>query len=114
MNLDIEILSKIDNKLLDRIEVKAVIGFSAQTPNRKEIRTEISGKMAANPDNVVLREVLNEFGTKRIKVSAHVYNDPDTLKKNEPYYILVRDGLAEKKERKKKEKKASTAKKESK
>ena len=101
--MDIEIVSRNDNKLLDRLEVKAVIGFSAQTPNRKDIRAGIGGKIAANPENLVLREVMNEFGSKRVKVLAHVYKDAETLKKGEPNYVLVRDGLAEKKAKKKKE-----------
>ncbi len=112
MTLDIEITSKNDNKLLDRQEINVRVGFSAQTPNRKEIREGIGGKLAADPANVVLREVVNEFGQKQIRVLAHVYNDVEKLKKNEPYYILVRDGLAQKKEKKKKEKKAAIKKKE--
>ncbi len=107
MTLDVEILSKNDNKLLERQEIRVLVGFSAQTPNRKEIREGISVKIAANPDNLVLREVVNEFGLKQVKVLAHAYSDAEKLKKNEPYYVLVRDGLAPKKEKKKKEKKAT-------
>ncbi len=107
--IDVEIQSKNDNKLLDRLEVKAVLGFNAQTPNRKEIRAAIGGKIAANPDNIALREIINEFGSKQIKVVAHVYQNQEQMKKNEPSYILVRDGLAEKKPKKKKEKKTATS-----
>lgn len=107
MTLTVEIISKNDNKLLERQEIRAIVGFSAQTPNRKEIRAGIAGKIAANPDNVILREATNEFGAKQIKVLAHAYATPETLKRSEPHYILVRDGLAQKKEKKKKEKKAA-------
>lgn len=113
MEIDVEIISKNDNKLLERQEIRAIVGFAAQTPTRKDIRTGIAGKIAANPDNLILRGVTNEFGAKQIKVLAHAYANPEALKRNEPYYILVRDGLAQKKEKKKKEKKtAARAKKE--
>ena len=100
MDIDVEIVSKQENKLLDRQEVRARIGFTKQTPNRKDIRSAIGGKIAANPDSMILREVTNEFGAKQIKVLAHVYADIELLKKNEPYHFLVRDGLAQKKEKK--------------
>ncbi len=102
MTMDITIVSKNENKLLDRQEIEAVITFDTKTPSRKEIRAEMGGKLATNPDHVVLRNVRSEFGIKRIRVRAHIYPSPDMLQKREPNYILVRDGLAEKKTKKKK------------
>ena len=107
MNFDVEIVSKKENKLLNRNEVAVVVGFPAQTPSRKDLRAAIAGKIAANPDFLTLISVTNEFGIKRIKVLAHSYSNGDLMKKNELNYVLVRDGLAEKKPKKKKEKKTT-------
>lgn len=107
----IEIVSQTENKLLGRKELTSKIGFSGPTPNRKEIRSTIGGKIAANPELIVLNNVKNEFGSTTVTVTAHIYDNADVMKKNELYYVLVRDGLAPKKEKKKKEKKVAAPKK---
>lgn len=110
--MDIEIVSKNDNKLLERQEISATIRFEGKTPGRKEIRSEIGGKLGANPDVIVLRTVSSEFGIKRIRVVAHAYQTAELMKKREPNYVLVRDGFAEKKPKKKKAAPAPAKKKE--
>lgn len=112
MYMDLTIVSENENKLLERKEVRATVTFDTVTPTRKDIRTEMGGKLAASPDTIVLRNVKSEFGMKKINVLAHVYASPDAVKKSEPNYILVRDGLAEKKPKKQKVKAAPVKKKE--
>ncbi|MDO8553851.1 MAG: hypothetical protein Q7S22_03535 [Candidatus Micrarchaeota archaeon] len=107
----IEIVSQVENKLLGRKELTAKIGFSGPTPNRKDIRSTIGGKIGANPELMVLGEVRNEFGTTNLTVTAHIYDNVELMKKNELYHLMVRDGLAPKKEKKKKVKKVAAPKK---
>lgn len=112
--MEVKIETTNENKLLERKEIDAVIHFVGATPNRKDIKALICGKIGANPDLVVLRSVANEFGMKRLKVSAHSYEKVESLKKNEPKFILVRDGFMTKEEakpKKKEKKKAAPAKK---
>jgi small subunit ribosomal protein S24e len=91
--MEIKIESTIENKLLDRKELEVFVHFDGATPARSEIKSAISGKIGANPDFVVLRDVANEFGLKRVKVSVHVYENADKLKTNEPKYIQKREGI---------------------
>lgn len=109
--MNIDVVSKVENKLLERQEIGAIIMFDGKTPTRKEIRTDLGGKLGANPDLIVLREVASEFGIKKLTIQAHLYENADLVKKREPNYILVRDGFAEKTPKKKKVKAAPAAKK---
>ena len=100
--MEVEIISKKDNKLLERKEVNAVISFDAATPTRKEIREAVGTKLGLNPELTVLNSVVNEFGSKRIRVIAHSYTDMKKLMDTEPEYVRKRDGIGaeEKKEEK--------------
>jgi len=91
--MEVKIESTNENKLLERKEIDAYVNFDGPTPPRKEIKSAICGKVGANPDLVVLRSVDNEFGRKRVRVSAHVYEDKAHLERNEPGYIKKREGL---------------------
>jgi small subunit ribosomal protein S24e len=95
--MEIKIDSTKENKLLDRKEIEASVHFDGATPPRSEIKSGICGKIGANPDLVVLREVKNEFGIKRVRVSVHVYADAALMKSTEPEYIIKREGFVEEK-----------------
>jgi ribosomal protein S24E len=116
--MEIKIEKTIENKLLDRKELEVFVHFDGTTPPRAEIKSTICAKIAANPELVVLRNVANEFGLKRVKVSVHVYEKAETLKTNEPEYIHKREGMDKPKEEPKpaaaKEEKAPVAPKEEK
>ncbi len=107
--MDIEIKSKKDNKLFQRKEILAYAYFTGTTPKRAELKAEVANKAVANPDHCILRSVENEFGLKRVKVALHTYESVDALKKFEPRYILVREGLEQKKAKKAKKKAAAPA-----
>ncbi len=106
--MEIEIISKKDNKMLDRKEINAIVNFDAATPSRREIREAVSTKLGLNPELTVLNSVVNEFGAKRIRVLAHAYADMKKLMDTEPEYLRKRDGIAaaEKKAEAPKEEKA--------
>lgn len=99
--MDVEIINSIDNQLLERKEVDANVHFKGATPSRKEIKEAVCGKIGANPDIVVLREVNNEYGVQRVKVSVHVYKNAEKMKEVEPEHLIKKET---KKEEKKEEK----------
>ncbi|HID72298.1 TPA: hypothetical protein EYP38_00015, partial [Candidatus Micrarchaeota archaeon] len=97
MILDTEIKSTSDNPLLNRKEIEAIVSFDGATPSRKELKEAICGKAGANPDLTVLREVNNEYGIKRVTVTAHVYANKEALSKVEPEHMRKREGIGEEK-----------------
>jgi len=113
MNIDIK--SKTDNKLLDRKEIEAEVSFVGATPSKADLKQEICGKVGANPDLTILREIRAGYGTQRLRIVAHSYANKESLMAVEPEHIKRRYGLGEKpKEEKPKEEKKEEPKKEEK
>jgi len=110
--MNVEILSSKENQLMGRKEVEASVSFDAATPKRAELKGAIGGKIAANPDLMVVRKVSPNFGTKSVKVLSYVYSSKETLMSVEPKHIKVREGFAQKEEKKKKAAPAAKKKKE--
>ncbi|MEK6979074.1 MAG: hypothetical protein AABW86_02540 [Candidatus Micrarchaeota archaeon] len=105
--MKVEITDTTENKLYERKEIKADVSFVGSTPKKAEIKAELAGKVGANPEVCVIRKIKNEFGKQEVAVLMHSYDNAETMKKNEPNFVLVREGLAPKKEKKKKEKKTA-------
>lgn len=105
--MDVEVLSKKENKLLGRTEIECAVRFDGTMPNRKEIKEAVCTKLGFNPENSAIRKIDVRFALKKVKVFVHAYPSKDGLMKTEPLYILVREGLAEKKKKEKKAKKAA-------
>jgi len=101
--MNVNVLSTHENKLLDRKEVEAEIAFDGATPKRADLKQAISGKIAANPDFMVLRKVASSFGKKSVKITAFVYHSKESLMSIEPVHVKVREGFMQKPEKKKKE-----------
>ncbi|MFA5049895.1 MAG: hypothetical protein WC501_02705 [Candidatus Micrarchaeia archaeon] len=100
-----EKMEETKNALFDRKEANALISFSGPTPKREEIKKEICSKIGANPQLSVLSKVETQYGSTKINVKLHVYENEEKMKKTEPYHLLVRDKIAEKKPKKEKAKK---------
>lgn len=107
--MNIENVSKKENKFLERVEIKATIFYESATPSRKEIKEAICTKNGLNPENAVLRELKTTFGAKKAEALVHAYENKEKMMKTEPLYVLVREGLAEKKKKEKKKGKSGAA-----
>ncbi|GEM_PF-444368 len=101
MNVDIK--STVENKLLSRKEIEAEVSYEGATPSRGDIKQSICGKIGANPDLVVLREINTGFGKQMAKVVAHSYENVDALANTEPEHIQKRFKVGKAKEEPKKE-----------
>lgn len=110
--MNVNIVSTVDNKLLERREIEAEVSFDAATPKRADLKQAVCGKVGANPELMVLRQVSSSFGSKAVRVIAHLYQSKEALMATEPVHIKVREGMMPKPEKKKKEAKAPAKKKE--
>jgi small subunit ribosomal protein S24e len=91
MNISIE--TQNDNTLLKRKEVSASVLFEGiTTPSRKELQKLIAKETKAKPEMVIIQQIKTLFGTTKAKITAHVYDDQETLK------LLERKNLLEKHE----------------
>lgn len=99
--MNVNILSTSENKLLERRELEAEVTFDGPTPKRAELKQAIGGKAGLNPELMVLSRVSNAFGRHSVKVLVHAYADKERLMAVEARHVKVREGLAQKKEKKK-------------
>ncbi len=82
------------NKLLGRLEVFVLIDhMTTGTPSRTLIRDFIAKLYSVDPQLVIIKEILSEFGRGRSRAHVHVYENFERLRLLEPKHILRRHGI---------------------
>lgn len=77
-----EILSNKKNSLLHREEIKFIIE-SDITPSKDQVSKIISEEFKKPSETIVIEKIESNFGTKKAKISAKVYNDLNSKNKYE-------------------------------
>jgi ribosomal protein S24E len=98
--MKIEIINKKENKLLNRVEVKAKASDFNATPNRKEVIEELAKKLETKIEKIAIKKIGQEYGRKEAVITANVYNSEEELKKTETHVKKVSGNEGEKKEAK--------------
>lgn len=101
--MELAITDKKENKSLSRTEITASISFDKAMPSRKEIREALCAAAGVAPEQMVIIAATGSFGTQKATVTAHAYSSKEAALV-ERSYLLVRDGLAEKKKKEAKQK----------
>ncbi len=101
--MEIEFVSKRENKLLDRIEVDFKIGHEGGTPSRKEVREEVASKMGVETDRVIIDRMRSIYGISETTGYAKIYSSPDKVREIEADYMLERNQLKIEKKKESKE-----------
>ncbi|UCE91471.1 MAG: 30S ribosomal protein S24e [Methanobacteriota archaeon] len=95
--MDVEIVSKDENELLERTEVRfKATHVNEGTPRREEVRDKIASIMKAEKERVIVDSMQSEFGKTETHGYAKVYKTKDAARKYEREHILVRNKLKEK------------------
>jgi small subunit ribosomal protein S24e len=111
--MEIEIQSKTDNLLLERTEVRFVILHEGEgTPKRDLVRSELSEKLNAKKETIMIDFMRSSFGARKTIGYAKIYKTIEDVKAGETDPILKRNGLGTKKKPKKEAKKEGNEKKE--
>jgi len=96
--MEVEIVSKKENVLLDRTEIKFKVDHPKEgTPKREDVRDKISSVVKAPKERVVVDAMDSEFGRTVTVGYAKVYKTKEAAVKFEREQILVRNKLKEKK-----------------
>lgn len=104
--MEVEVVTKKENELLDRVEVTfKVVHPKEGTPQREAVREKIASVLKATKERVVVDSMDSEFGKTETMGYAKVYKTKEAAMKFEREYVLVRNKL---KEKVKVEKKAAT------
>ncbi|MEM3512889.1 MAG: 30S ribosomal protein S24e, partial [Thermoplasmata archaeon] len=97
--MEIEIISKRENVLLDRTEVRfKVIHDKSGTPKRDDIRAKLAEVLSVNQDTLVVDHLNQKYGVNQTEGYAKVYKNKDALG-IERVPVLVRNKLKEKKKK---------------
>jgi len=111
--MNIEIVEKKENKLLNRTEVHfRVIHEGEKTPERELVKNDLAEILKAKKGNIVLEYLKPEFGIQQSIGYAKIYKSMDDAKRVEKEHILKRNKFGAEKE-KKEDKKAEEKKEES-
>ncbi len=93
--MDIEILSKKENQLIDRVELQVLAKhLGAPTPKREEIRELVAGAVRAERDRVIVDHLETGFGQGMTRAYVKVYPSKKRAMEVETRPILVRNKLA--------------------
>ncbi|UCE80342.1 MAG: 30S ribosomal protein S24e [Methanobacteriota archaeon] len=94
--MDLEIVSKDENQLLDRTEVRFKATHADEgTPQRDAVREKLASLLKVPKERVVVDSMRSEFGKMETLGYAKVYKTKEAAVKYEREHILVRNKLKE-------------------
>ena len=98
--MNMQVVSKSENKLMDRTEVRFAVTHEGEpTPARDAVRTSLASALSVQKERVVVSDMQSEYGMGSSNGYAKIYGSLESAKKHERNNLLVRNGLAEKKKK---------------
>ncbi|MCD6381078.1 MAG: 30S ribosomal protein S24e [Candidatus Odinarchaeota archaeon] len=90
--MEIRVISKRENKLLERVEVEFEVLYPNQpTPNRFEVKEKLAALLAKDRSLVFIKRMVPRAGTPTAKGLAHVYDSLERAELVENKYIIERN-----------------------
>lgn len=89
--MELEIIKRRENPLLQREEIVAKVRFEGGTPPRRGIREALAKELDKPIGNVFIRRIETEYGKEEAEVIAMVYNKRAFALLIEPDHIIRRD-----------------------
>lgn len=96
--MDVKIISKKDNPLLKRKEIKFVVeqGPKAKTPARLDVKRSLAAELKISDQLVFVKRMKTKTGTSTAVGDANAYETAAQAKLIEPEYIIKRNSPPEK------------------
>lgn len=80
MNKMVRIDNDVDNRLLNRREVKVTLDVEGAVPSRKEVKEKLSKELDVDENLLIVEKIESIFGSRQVEVIAYVYDDEASLK----------------------------------
>jgi small subunit ribosomal protein S24e len=94
--MEIDILEKHDNLLLERTEVKAKVKHPKEsTPSRKDLKAALTEGLGLKKEVLVVDSLETHFGRHETNIFAKIYKSAEKAREVEADHILKRNGLFE-------------------
>lgn len=91
--MQIEILERKENPLLDREEITFNLTYeNASTPSRESVAAKLAALVNADKERTIISMIKGHFGQHQSSGKAHVYPTVELAKKVELDHIMVRNG----------------------
>jgi len=103
--MDLSIDNRSKNALLQREDVVFTVKFESAIHSRKQVREALSTALGMPVGQIVLVRLRGGFGVRTAKGLAHAYSSGEAVK-TEKKFLLIRDGIISKEEKKAAPKKA--------
>ncbi len=88
-NFAVQIVEDRYNPLIGRRELTIIIHHVGKpTPKRCEVKEAIAKSLNVDPNLVIVRQLLTEYGIGRTKGRVHIYESRERLEKIEPQKAL--------------------------
>lgn len=88
--MEVEVVDRRENKLLNREEIHCIIKYNGATPSRQQVKEELKKALGLN-GFIVIHRIRPMFGIMQAKVYAKVYPSEAEARKVEEDYILRRE-----------------------
>ncbi len=82
--MDLKIDKQIENKLLNRKELRVLVDNTGATPKSEEIQGKVAALLNVDKNLVVVETVHQYFGVKKAEAQIKVYASTEFLQKTEP------------------------------
>ncbi|MHA1506750.1 MAG: 30S ribosomal protein S24e [Candidatus Asgardarchaeia archaeon] len=90
--MEIKVVSKRENKLLERVEVEFEVHYPNQpTPNRFEVKEKLAALLAKDRSLVFIKRMVPRAGTHIAKGLAHIYENLERAELVENKYVIERN-----------------------
>ncbi len=88
------ITSKKENPLLERLEVEGTIEFEGATPSNAQVTEEVAKQLHQDPATVAVKHIYTQFGQRQARFTACAYSSAEARKKIEvlPSHLKKKEG----------------------
>ncbi len=95
LKMAIQIKNNVENKLLGRKEIFAVMNNDGGTPKRAEVRKALAKQLKVDEKLVVVNKVTSYYGNTELNVKAKVYDNEKSLNTNARPHMRKRNAVVE-------------------
>jgi len=81
--MELKIINKKEDPLLDRTKVESEILFDKGTVSREEIKSRLGKDLGKDEKLIVVKGIYTEYGLKKAKNLSYVYENEEALKRIE-------------------------------
>lgn len=88
--MDIDVLKKSKEPLMNRTYFEAKVVFSGKTPSRLEMQKDLCKKLESKDELTIVRTIKTDYGTERALIAGYVYDNDAAIKNVENKHYILR------------------------